>query len=436
MSDPSHADCGCQEYNELSRRNFIVGAAGAAMMATVLPPWLPKVVLAESASGTRDIIVYVFMRGGADGLSLVAPFADANYYSGRPTLAIPRPDSASALKGTALDNTFMFPPGMLALLPAYQAKELLLLHGAGLSYSSRSHFDAQHFIEVGKAADVTISSGWLGRHLAMTSPLKAGATLRALSLSSGLSEALRGGPKTIPIPDPANFSIAGSAATAAARAAWLTADYRNTADPLRAAALDVTATLDILKAINVAGYVPANAAVYPNSNFGRSLRSAAALIKADIGVEAVQVDIGGWDTHVQEDPLAGSLYRSMLDFSGAIGAFWADVLQGNGTYNVTLVAMSEFGRNVRQNGNAGTDHGRGGAMFVLGHAIDGGRVLTQNWQPLARENLEGGQDVKVTVDHRDVLGEIVKNRLNNPALDAIFPGYTVKLLGVTKAGVA
>jgi uncharacterized protein (DUF1501 family) len=436
MSDFTHADCGCQEYNELSRRNFIVGAAGAAMLATVLPPWLPKVVLAESASSSRDIIVYIFMRGGADGLSLVAPFADPSYYSGRPTLAIPRPDSASALKGTALDNMFMFPRGMLGLLPAYQAKELLVLHGAGLSYNSRSHFDAQHFIEIGKSADLSLSSGWLGRHLARTSPMKAGATLRAFSLSSGLAEALRGAPQTIPIPDPANFVIGGSASTAPARAAWLAADYQNAADPLRSSALDVVATLSILKAINIAGYVPANAAAYPNSSFGRSLRSAAALIKADIGVEAVQVDIGGWDTHVDEDPLAGSMYRSMLDFSGAIGAFWADVLQGNTTYNVTLVAMSEFGRNVRENGNTGTDHGRGGAMFVMGHAIDGGRVLTQNWQPLAKENLDAGQDVKVTVDHRDVLGEIVKNRLNNPALDAIFPGYTVKPLGVTKASVA
>ena len=433
MGENTHADCGCQEYNELSRRNFIVGAAGAAMMATVLPPWLPKVVLAESANSTRDIIVYIFMRGGADGLSLVAPFADANYYSGRPTLAIPRPDSASALKGTALDNMFMFPRGMLGLLPAFQASELLVLHGAGLSYNSRSHFDAQHFIEVGKSADLTISSGWLGRHLAMTSPMKAGTTLRAFSVSSGLPQALGGAPQTIPIPDPANFAIAGSAATAQARQAWLTADYQSATDPLRGPALDVTATLNILKAINVAGYLPANAAVYPNSNFGRSLRSAAALIKADIGVEAVQVDIGGWDTHVQEDPLAGALYRNMLDFSGSIGAFWADVLQGNGTYNVTLVAMSEFGRNVRENGNAGTDHGRGGAMFVMGRAIDGGRVLTQGWQPLAKENLDAGQDVKVTIDHRDVLGEIVKNRLNNPALDAIFPGYTPKMLGVTKA---
>ena len=435
MSDHMHADCGCQEYNELSRRNFIVGAAGAAVMATVLPPWLPKVVLAQSANSTRDIIVYIFQRGGADGLSLVAPFADPNYYTGRPTLAIPRPDSGSAQKGTALDNMFMFPKGMLGLLPAYQAKQLLVLHGAGLSYNSRSHFDAQHFIEVGKAADLNVSTGWLGRHLAITSPMKAGTTMRALSISGGLTQTLGGAPQTLPVPNPANFIINGNAATAAQRADWLTANYALAADPLRGSALDTTATLNVLKAINFAGYAPSNGATYPKSGFGNALRSAAALIKADIGVEAIQADIGGWDTHVQEDPIAGQLYKNSLDFADSIGAFWADVMQGNGTYNVTLVAMSEFGRNVRENGNAGTDHGRGGAMFVMGQGIDGGRVLTKNWVPLAKENLDAGQDVKVTIDHRDVLGEIVKNRLGNPALDAIFPGYTVVPLGVTKAGV-
>jgi uncharacterized protein (DUF1501 family) len=133
-----------------------------------------------------------------------------------------------------------------------------------------------------------------------------------------------------------------------------------------------------------------------------------------------------------EDPIAGQLFKLMSDFSNSIGAFWADVLQGNGTYSVTLVSMSEFGRNVRQNGNAGTDHGRGGAMFVMGHSITGGRVLTNNWKPLAIENLQDRQDVMVTIDHRDVLAEIVQKRLGNPNLSVIFPAYTPTTLGVTK----
>lgn len=431
MSASDHpADCGCREYNELSRRSFVLQAAGAAVFAGSAPEWVPRVVMAESAVGARDVIVNIFMRGGADGLSLCAPFADPNYYAARPTLAIPRPDSGSANKGTALDNYWMFPPAMTGLHPAFQAGELLVVHGAGLTFVSRSHFDAQHFIEVGSATDDTISTGWLGRHLATSWPVRPSAPLRALAIANGLPLTLGGGPLTIPMPNPPTFAIGGTAATQTARSAWLANDYYFDQDPARAAALDVVSTLSLLKAINFGGYKPSNGAAYPNSTFGTGLRSAAALIKASIGVEAIQIDLGGWDTHVTEGPLNGSLFGTMSDFANSIGAFWADVLQGNGTYNVTLTAMSEFGRNVRENGNQGTDHGRGGVMFVMGHRITGGRVLTRNFVPLAQPNLADGQDVPVTIDHRDVLAEIVANRLQNPA--QIWPGYTPTFLGVTK----
>ena len=182
MSEHEHTDCGCREYNELSRRKFIIGSAGAAVFGSLMPEWLPKVVLARSANSGRDVIVNIFQRGGADGLSLVAPYADPNYYTARPTIAIPKPDDPSANKGTALDNTFQFPPAMLGMLPAYLAGELLVVHGAGLSYNSRSHFDAQHFIEVGKAADLKLSTGWLGRHLATSDPVTPGTSLRGLAV--------------------------------------------------------------------------------------------------------------------------------------------------------------------------------------------------------------------------------------------------------------
>jgi uncharacterized protein (DUF1501 family) len=425
-----HANCGCQEYNDLSRRNFIVKAAGAAVFAGVVPEWVPKVVMAESANGARDVIVNIFMRGGADGLSLCAPFADPNYYTARPTLAIPRPDSGNVNKGTALDNYWMFPKAMTGLVPAFQGGELLVVHGAGLTYSSRSHFDAQHFIEAGSATDDTVSTGWLGRHLATSWPLNPAAPLRAIAIANGLPLTLDGGPLTIPMPSPPTFAIGGSTATQTARSAWLANEFYLDQDPARAAALDVVSTLSLLKAINFTGYKPSNAAAYPTSSFGTGLRSAAALIKAGIGVEAIQIDIGGWDTHVAEGPLTGSLFTTMSDFSNSIGAFWADVLQGNGTYNVTLVAMSEFGRNVRENGNQGTDHGRGGAMFVMGHHIAGGKVLTKKFPLLANANLQDGQDVPVTIDHRDVLAEIVANRLQNTA--QIWPGYAPTFQGVTK----
>lgn len=432
MSDLDHEDFGCQEYNALSRRQFVMNAAGAAVFGAVVPDWLPRVVLAPTAT-TRDIVVHIFMRGGADALSLCVPWGDTNYYTGRSTIAIPRPDATGTLKATALDNTMWgFAPAMLGLLPAYQASQLLVIQGAGLSYNSRSHFDAQRFIEVGKAADPSISTGWLGRHLATVPPLNAAATLRAMSISQGLPNALEGAPKALPIPDPANYVLGGQATTRTARQAWINTDYGLAEEPVRSSALDAAATLSLLASLNIGTYAASNGATYPNTSFGRGMKATAAMIKADVGVEAIQLDIGGWDTHQTQGPLNGGMAQTMTDFANSIGAFWADVLQGNGTYNVTLIAMSEFGRNVRENGSQGTDHGRGSCMFVMGKQIAGGRVYTKNWQPLARENLADGQDVKVNVDHRDILAEIVANRLSNPNLDLIFPGYTPAFQGVTK----
>jgi uncharacterized protein (DUF1501 family) len=175
MSEPQ--DCGCQEYNELSRRQFVAGA-GAVFAAAAFPAWLPRVVLADSYASSRDVIVSVFMRGGADGLSLVVPFGDADYYTARPTIAVGRPDSTSvASRVLALDSYFGLPPAMAALLPAFTAKQLLLLHATGVTVANRSHFDMQRFIEVGKANDPNLITGWLGRHLATVPPARTGAPL-------------------------------------------------------------------------------------------------------------------------------------------------------------------------------------------------------------------------------------------------------------------
>jgi uncharacterized protein (DUF1501 family) len=422
-------DLGCEEYNALSRRGFVSSAA-AFMAASSLPAWLPKVVLAESAA-TRDIIVSVFLRGGADGLSMVYPFLDANYYTGRPTIAIPRPDSTAATRGVALTGQFGISQAMSALVPAFRANNLLVVHGAGLTNTTRSHFDAQRYIEVGKAADPNLVTGWLGRHLATTTPMRTDAPLRALGISGGLARTLVGAPKTLPIPSPAVFGLGGDATTRAARAQWLRDDYTGVDTSIGAPALDALNTVNLLTTIDFNGYRPAGGATYPTSSFGRGMRATAALVKADIGIEAIQLDIGGWDTHATQDPLAGSMYRTMQDLANTLAAFHADVIAGGVAYNVTLVAISEFGRNVRENGSRGTDHGRGSAMFVMGPQIAGGRVLTSNWAPLARENLELGQDLRVTIDHRDVLSEIVSRRLANTNLTTVFPDFVPTTRGVT-----
>ncbi|MBA3646171.1 MAG: DUF1501 domain-containing protein [Gemmatimonadaceae bacterium] len=425
-------DEGCAEYNELSRRHFITWSAGAALAATVFPPWLPKVVLAQSAVSSRDVIISIFMRGGADGLSLCAPFTDPNYYSSRPTIAIPRPDSTAANRGIALDNSFAFPQAMAPLVEPFTAGKLLVVHGTGSVDPSRSHFDAQRFIEVGKPRDPTLVTGWLGRHLASSTPVRTSAPLRALGIANGLPQTLIGAPKTLPIPVPSTFGLGGSAATRTERANWLKSDYGDTPDPVRSAAIDATATIDLLKLINFAGYTPANGAVYPAGSFAASLKSAAALIKADIGVEAIQVDIGGWDTHASQDPLGGVMQVLMTTFASSLSALYRDLIAGAQAQTVTVVALSEFGRNVRENGSKGTDHGRGNCMFVMGQGIAGGRVLTFNWPGLAKENLDSGQDLKVTIDHRDILAEVVKNRLGNSQTDFVFPSFVPTTRGVTK----
>jgi uncharacterized protein (DUF1501 family) len=435
MSDEiNEADCGCQEYNELSRRQFL-GAAAAMSGASMFPAWLPKIAMSTHFASNRDIVVSVFLRGGADGLSIVAPFGDPAYYAARQNIGIPRPDSSDPNKGINLDGFFAFAAAMNGLMPAYTAKDLLVVHATGMqTNNSRSHFDMQRYMEVGKPADPALITGWLGRHLASMPPRKDGALLRGIGIANGLQKTLVGGPQTLPIADPTNYSIGGSTTTAAARTAMLQADYTASEDTmLRSAALDAVNTVSLLKSVNFTAYTTENSAVYPNSSFGRALRSVAALIKNDVGIEAAQVDIGGWDTHSAQGATTGGMRNLMQDFSNSLGAFYADV-QALGKYNVTVVAISEFGRNVRENASLGTDHGRGTVMFAMGKGIAGGRVLTKNWVSgmLDKANLESGQDLKVTTDYRDVLAEIVQNRLANPNLDVVFPSWKPTLLGVTR----
>lgn len=431
MSELDDIECaGCAEYQQLSRRQFVTGAAAAAG-AAAFPAWLPRVVLAKSYASTRDVMVSIFQRGGADGLTLCVPFGDPAYYSSRPTLAIPRPDASSVNRGIALDEFFALPQGMSGLVPAYANGDLLFVHATGQLNVSRSHFDAQRYMEVGKPVDPSLVTGWLGRHLASIPPLKPDAPLRALGVAAGLQKTLVGGPRTLPISDPANFSVGGTASTSASRLAVLRDDYLLAEEPLKSSALDAVNTVSLLQSVNIAAYVPGGGAVYPNSAFGRALRSVAALIKADVGIEAAQVDIGNWDTHAAQDPIAGSMFNTMRDFSNALAAFHADVIAPAAT-GVTLVSLSEFGRNVRENGSLGTDHGRATAILVMGKGIAGGRVLTNGWPGLDKSVLENGQDLKVTLDYRDVLAEIVQNRLGNPNLSFVFPGWTPTFRGVTR----
>ena len=416
-------DCkGCREYQGLSRRGFL-GLGAGLVTAAALPAWLPRVVYAAEENSSRDVILSIFLRGGADGLTLCVPHGEASYYSLRPSLAIAPPDSSAANRVLDLDGFFGLPPAMEPLLEAWQEKDLAFVHACGMPNTSRSHFDAMHFMEVGQERPpANLISGWLGRHLQATAPSVPDALLRAVGIGFGLQRTLAGAPNTLPIADLANFGLTGDPSNAGERREALEAMYRNLPDAFGQAARSSFQTIDLLEAIDFEGYQPADGAVYPDGEFGTSLASAAALIKAQVGVEAIAVDLGGWDTHDFQGPVDGGMSALMGVLAQGLSALHKDLF-GSGHTNVSVVAMSEFGRNAFENGSAGTDHGHGGVMMVLGGAVQGGQVFT-DWPGLAPGQLFENQDLAITIDYRDVLSEILTKRLDNIDLGTVFQDPT------------
>lgn len=423
-----NCDHACREYNELSRRQFL-GAGGAAALAASVPAWLPRVVYADDGCAVRDVIVQVFLRGAADGMTMVVPYLEPAYYAERPQLSIPPPDSSDPFAATDLDGQFGFAPAMTPLLPAYDAGHLLIVHACGSKDPSRSHFAAQRFMEVGKPADLSLTTGWLGRHILSVPPISPSAPLRALGIGTGLQRTLAGAPRSLPIPDLLDFGLVGDPGTADARAAVIEQMYGLVADPLKAMSQTTLQTIDLLDRINFTGYRPAGGAVYPDNEFAYALKSTAALIKAQVGVEAVAIDIQDWDTHAFQGPKVGLLADLMTKLSTGLAAFHADMFDGDAP-NVVVVVLTEFGRRLAENYGQGTDHGHGNAMFLMGRYIDGGRVLTQ-WPGLEPEQLFEGRDLEVTIDYRDILAEVVQKRLANPNLEFVFPAFAPTFHGVT-----
>jgi uncharacterized protein (DUF1501 family) len=257
------------------------------------------------------------------------------------------------------------------------------------------------------------------------------AQLRAVGINTGLQQSLIGGPLTLPIPNLDSFGLSGTTSTIPARTTALQDMYNSVADPVHSAAETTIQTIALLNTINFAGYVPAGGAVYPTGSLGLALKSTAALIKAQVGVEAVAIDVLGWDNHSNQGPLTGTMATLMSNLAGAMAAFYTDMSSGSPTPpSTTLVAMSEFGRRVAENGSLGTDHGHGNVMLVMGHCISGGRVLSQ-WPGLQPGQLFQGLDVQVTIDYRDILAEIIQTRLGNPNLNYVFPAFTPTIRGVT-----
>jgi uncharacterized protein (DUF1501 family) len=421
----------------LTRRNFLSGAAGIGAIGlskSLFPAWMPRMAFAPEQSvpdfGVRDVLVVVFQRGGMDGLNAVVPFGEgARYYDRRPTLAIPEPGSApnAALD---LDGFFGLHPALAPLRDIYTEGRLTVVHAAGSPDPSRSHFDAMEFMERGTPGERMTATGWINRHL-QTAAWRNDSPFRAIGMGAIVPSALRGPVSALALRSIADFHLQGRDDQLASIQQTLASLYsiQAPADALGTQAADVFRMMEMLAQLNAVEYVPAAGVVYPDDEFGLGLRQVAQLIKAHVGLEVACVDIGGWDTHEEQGGAEGQ-FASLLDtMARGLAAFYAD-LEGaltNAMANITVVTMSEFGRRVDENASAGTDHGHGNVMFVMGGGAQG-RVATR-WPGLADDALDQG-DLAITTDYRDVLSEVLTGRLLNPAVDQVFPNYAPNGLGI------
>jgi uncharacterized protein (DUF1501 family) len=406
----------------VSRRGFMKGGALALVGTSVIPAFLTRSVMAEmtTAAENKKKLVVLFQRGAADGLNIVVPYQEKNYYAMRPSIAIQQKDVLD------LDGFFGLHPSMAAFKPLYDQGHLAIVHAAGSPDTTRSHFDAQDYMESGTPGLKATQDGWLNRAL-QAEPIvgvSKPSAFRAVALGTQVPRTLQGKIPAIAINNLADFSVGGKGPQTSPISNAFQAMYDESTDTvLHGTGQETFEAVKMLKAADPAHYQPAAGAVYPGGPFGNSLKQIAQLLKANLGVEAAFSDIGGWDTHQNQGNVNGQLANRLKEFSQAIAAFWLDM--GTDAENITLVTMSEFGRTARQNGTGGTDHGHANVMFVLGGAVKGGRVYGK-WPGLANEQLNEGRDLAVTTDFRRVLGEAAYRTLGSRNMDIIFPGSQVK----------
>jgi len=449
----------------IERRVFLKGGALALFALGMPPAFLARAAAAQGGKGgRRKTLVFIFQRGAVDGLSMVVPFGERAYYGVRRSIAVPEPGRGHGGEGTAidLDGFFGLHPALSPLGELYGRGELAIVHAVGSPNPTRSHFDAQDFMETATPGVKTTKDGWLNRLLQETEPgcscgsygagtgpgdggagrtLADGAAhasehargqatlaggpspLRGIALSAELPRALRGAYDTVAIPDLARFGIGrGDRALEGAFGRLYSGAQGELFTEEAEASLDA---IELIRRTNPLQYAPRDGVDYPATPFGRSLAQIAQLIKADAGVEVAFADLGGWDTHIAQGGAQGQLANRLTELSRGLRAFYDDL--GDRMEDVLVVSMSEFGRTVAENGSGGTDHGHGNCMMVMGGSANGGRVLGP-WPGLEREQLYEGRDLAITTDFRDVFAEVVAGHLGieDPAsLTGVFPGYGV-----------
>ncbi len=386
----------------------------AVVGTSAIPSFLTRAAFGAAEIGNNKRLVVIFQRGAADGLNIVIPYAERSYYAMRPSISIPQAQVID------LNGFFGLHPALASFKPLWDQGHLAIVHAAGSPDTTRSHFDAQDYMESGTPGVKATSDGWLNRTL-QSEPISDNSPFRAVALGTSLPRILAGKAPAVAVSNVNGFGIAGSTAAAVPLGNAFEAMYADSADSiLHGTAGETFEAVKMLKASDPRHYTPAPGANYPKGHFGDALRQTAQLIKANLGVQVAFTDIGGWDHHVNEGAAEGQLANVLRDFSQSIAAFWTDL--GSLAEDTVVVTMSEFGRTARENGNRGTDHGHANVMFVLGGAVRGGRVYGR-WPGLDPSQLNDGRDLALTTDFRTVLGEAVSRHLGNQNLSAVFPGF-------------
>ncbi len=409
----------------VSRRVFVKAGALSLVSFGLDPLFLARTAFAAPVRRVAGgkVLVCLFQRGAVDGLSMVVPHAEGDYYALRPRIAIPRPGAGPAA-AIDLDGRFGLHPRLAALKPLWDQGHLALVHAVGSPDPTRSHFDAQDFMDSGTPGVKTTQDGWANRALQHAADHRA-TPFQGVAFGPTLPRALQGSAGTLAIPDLQTFGIrVGGGAQPAVRDR-LTAAFEElyggeATGIVAATAAESFQAVQMLKQANPTQYQPANGATYPRGPLGHALLQVAQLLKADLGTEIAFVDVGGWDTHINQGAGEGQLAGRLNELGESLAAFYQDM--GDRMGDVVVLTMSEFGRTVAENGNVGTDHGHATAMMVLGGAVRGGRVAGQ-WPGLAREQLYENRDVQVTTDFRDLFGEVVSRHLGVADLASVFPGY-------------
>ncbi len=391
-----------------TRRLFLKSSGLAMFGIGATPLWLQRAAYAAE-SPRKKVLVAIFQRGAVDGLNVVVPYGDQNYSALRPNIAVK--------DAIDLDGFFGLHPALAPLKPIYDAKQLAIIQAVGSPDPTRSHFDAQDYMESGTPGRKSTSDGWLNRALPSQ---KDPSPVRAISLGTSLARTLRGSNAAVALKDVNGFEVLDPA---------FEAMYANTPDQVMVGAgREAFEALKLMESIRKQPYTPENGAEYPNNPLGQSLLQIARLIKAGVGLEVAFADMGGWDTHANEP---AQLQNLLTQFGTALAAFHRDL--GDRMADVSVVTMSEFGRTAKENGARGTDHGHANVMFAFGGDVQGGKIYG-DWPGLQPEQLYQERDLAMTTDFRDVLGELVTRHLGGAPVSKVFPGYTApKFRGIMTA---